>query len=126
MGLDFKIVVCDDEAYFRDRIKELLQKYFKENGRSVSIDLYDSGSSFCSDPDNFKAYDVVFLDIGMDAILRKRRKNGVKMEFPFVGGKRQVLLEDIIYIESRSHQLWFAKQERVVPEHFHLLRQQPC
>lgn len=75
---------------------------------------------------DFKAYDVVFLDIGMDAILRKRRKNGVKMEFPFVGGKRQVLLEDIIYIESRSPQLWFAKQERVVPEHFHLLRQQPC
>ena len=35
MGLDFKIAVCDDEAYFRDRIKELLQKYFKENGRSV-------------------------------------------------------------------------------------------
>ena len=90
--MDFKIAVCDDEAYFRDRIKELLQKYFKENGRSVSINLYDSGSSFCSDPDNFKAYD------GMDAILRKRRKNGVKMEFPFVGGKRQVLLEDIIYI----------------------------
>lgn len=108
--MDFKIAVCDDEAYFRDRIKELLQKYFKENERSVSIDLYDSGSSFCSDPDNFKAYDVVFLDIGMDAILRKRRKNGVKMEFPFVGGKRQVLLEDIIYIESRSHQLWFERK----------------
>lgn len=108
--MDFKIAVCDDEDYFRDRIKELLQKYFKENGRSVSIDLYDSGSSFCSDPDNFKAYDVVFLDIGMDAILRKRRKNGVKMEFPFVGGKRQVLLEDIIYIESRSHQLWFERK----------------
>jgi len=49
---------------------------------------------------DFKAYDVVFLDIGIDAILRKRRKNGVKMEFPFVGGKRQVLLEDIIYIEA--------------------------
>lgn len=108
--MDFEIAVCDDEDYFRDRIKELLQKYFKENERSVSIDLYDSGSSFCSDPDNFKAYDVVFLDIGMDAILRKRRKNGVKMEFPFVGGKRQVLLEDIIYIESRSHQLWFERK----------------
>ena len=32
------------------------------------------------------------------------------MEFPFVGGKRQVLLEDIIYIESRSHQLWFERK----------------
>lgn len=28
MSLDFKIAVCDDEAYFWDRIKELLQKYF--------------------------------------------------------------------------------------------------
>lgn len=61
--MDFKIAVCDDEAYFRDRIKELLQKYFAEKGLSVSIDLYESGASFCSDPDNFKAYDVVFLDI---------------------------------------------------------------
>lgn len=52
---------------------------------------------------DFKAYDVVFLDIGMDAILRKRRKNGVKMEFPFVGGKRQVLLEDIIYIHIYTY-----------------------
>ena len=164
--MDFKIAVCDDEAYFRDRIKELLQKYFAEKGLSVSIDLYDSGASFCSDPDNFKAYDVVFLDIEMremngmetayaireqnenvdivfitvmldyaaegyrvdavryiikddmeqllpeclDAILRKRRKNRVEMEFPFVGGKRLVLLEDIIYIESRSHQLWFERK----------------
>lgn len=112
--MDFKIAVCDDEAYFRDRIKELLQKYFAEKGLSVLIDLYDSGSSFCSDPDNFKAYDVMLdyaaegyrvdavryiikddmeqlLPECMDAILRKRRKNRGEMEFPFVGGKRLVL-----------------------------------
>lgn len=73
--MDFKIAVCDDEAYFRDRIKELLQKYFAEKGLSVSIDLYDSGASFCSDPDNFKAYDVVFLDIEM------REMNGMETAY---------------------------------------------
>lgn len=65
MSFDVKIAVCDDEVYFQDRIKELLQKYFKENGLAVSIDLYESGAAFCSNPDNFKAYDVVFLDIEM-------------------------------------------------------------
>ena len=47
--MDFKIAVCDDEAYFRDRIKELLQKYFAEKGLSVSIDWMkqDNGSIFC-------------------------------------------------------------------------------
>ena len=165
MSLDVKIAVCDDEVYFQDRIKELLQKYFKENGLAVSIDLYESGAAFCSNPDNFKAYDVVFLDIEMgemngmetayaireqnedvdivfvtvmldyategyrvdavryiikddleqllpeckDTILQKRRKTTAKMEFPFVGGKRLVPLEDILYIESRSHQLWFER-----------------
>lgn len=44
MSLDVKIAVCDDEVYFQDRIKELLQKYFKENGLAVSIDLYESGA----------------------------------------------------------------------------------
>lgn len=45
----------------------------------------------------------------MDTILQKRRKTTAKMEFPFVGGKRLVPLEDILYIESRSHQLWFER-----------------
>lgn len=163
--MDFKIAVCDDEVYFRDRIKELLQKYFTEKGLAVLIDLYESGTAFCSDQNNFKAYDVVFLDIEMgemngmetayaireqnedidivfvtvmldyaaegyrvdavryiikddmeqllpecmDAVLQKRKKNTAEMEFPFVGGKRLVSLEDIIYIESRSHQLWFER-----------------
>ena len=89
MSLDFKIAVCDDEAYFQDRIKELLQKYFKENRRSLSIELFDSGSCFFSDPDNFKAYDVVFLDIEM------REMNGMETAYAIREQNENV---DIVFI----------------------------
>lgn len=41
-------------------------------------------------------------------ILKKRKNRGQKMEFPFVGGSRQVLLGEILYIESKSHKLQFV------------------
>lgn len=41
-------------------------------------------------------------------ILRKRKFSGQKMEFSFVGGKRAVFLNDILYIESKSHKLQFT------------------
>lgn len=40
-------------------------------------------------------------------ILKRRRYRGHKMEFSFVGGKRTVFLDDILYIESQSHKLQF-------------------
>lgn len=43
-------------------------------------------------------------------ILKKRKCSGHKMEFPFVGGKRTVLLNDILYIESKSHKLQFTRK----------------
>lgn len=43
----------------------------------------------------------------MDTILQKKQEK--KMEFPFVGGKRKVLLKEILFIESKSHQLWFER-----------------
>lgn len=43
----------------------------------------------------------------MDTILQKKQEK--EMEFPFVGGKRKVLLKEILFIESKSHQLWFER-----------------
>lgn len=43
----------------------------------------------------------------MDTILQKKQER--EMEFPFVGGKRKVLLKEILFIESKSHQLWFER-----------------
>lgn len=43
-------------------------------------------------------------------IIKKRKCNGYKMEFPFVGGNRSILLNDILYIESKSHKLQFTRK----------------
>lgn len=47
-------------------------------------------------------------------ILKKRRCSGHKMEFSFVGGKRTVLVDDILYIESQSHKLRFKKKGEIL------------
>lgn len=47
-------------------------------------------------------------------ILKKRKFSGHKMEFPFVGGKRTILLNDILYIESKSHKLQFTRKGGVL------------
>ncbi len=47
-------------------------------------------------------------------ILKRRRYSRHKMEFSFVGGKRMVLLDDILYIESLSHKLQFKTREEIL------------
>lgn len=45
----------------------------------------------------------------IDCLVEKRKSRKQEMEFPFVGGKRKILLKEILYIESKSHQLWFER-----------------
>lgn len=163
MDLKLRVAICDDEKYFREEIKRLVEQYLKEKKIIFCIDLFTSGLEFCSDDNNLQQYDIIFLDIGMkemngmetayaireknqnvdivfitimmdyalegyrvdavryilkddlesllpecmDTILQKKQEK--EMEFPFVGGKRKVLLKEILFIESKSHQLWFER-----------------
>ena len=43
----------------------------------------------------------------LESVLQRMREKVVKMKFPFVGGERNIILANILYIESRSHQLHF-------------------
>lgn len=43
-------------------------------------------------------------------IIKRRKFSSYSMEFPFVGGKRSVLLEDLLYIESQCHTLQFIRK----------------
>lgn len=45
----------------------------------------------------------------MDTILEKRGKKKQEMEFSFVGGRRKIMLNGILFIESKSHKLWFER-----------------
>ncbi len=44
----------------------------------------------------------------LDAVLQSRRERAVTMKFGFVGGERNIMLKDFLYIENRSHQLRFV------------------
>lgn len=44
----------------------------------------------------------------LNSVLQSKREEVVKMKFHFVGGERNIILSDILYIESSSHQLRFV------------------
>lgn len=46
----------------------------------------------------------------LKGMLKERKYFGQKMEFPFIGGNRKILLKDLLYIESSSHKLKFVRE----------------
>jgi DNA-binding LytR/AlgR family response regulator len=59
------IAVCDDEEYYREKIKHLLNKYFHKYQIDFSIDVFSSGEEFYEQAVGMTKYDIVFLDINM-------------------------------------------------------------
>lgn len=62
----FHIAICDDEAYFRNREKKLIEQYMGKRGYDCLIDLYASGKKLLERTDTDMPYDVIFLDISME------------------------------------------------------------
>ena len=61
-----RIAVCDDEEYFREWIREMLQQYIKENGVYYEIDTFQSGKELLKLGIELNQYQIIFLDINMD------------------------------------------------------------
>lgn len=62
----FHIAICDDEAYFRNQEKKLIEQYMGKRGYECLIDLYASGKKLLERTDTDMPYDVIFLDISME------------------------------------------------------------
>lgn len=62
------IAIVDDEDYFREDLKELVQSYMIERGYSLQIDTFHSGEEFISLGIGVLKYNIVFLDINMDKV----------------------------------------------------------
>ena len=163
MHKDFTIAVCDDEEYYRERIKDLIEKHLTQREVSVKIDLFKNGKDFCKREINYQKYDVIFLDINMkgksgmeiardirnknrfveivfitvmweyvfagydikafryimkkdmedvlqdclDALIRERKYKNQQMKFKFTDGMRVINLDELLYIESKLHKLYF-------------------
>lgn len=79
----FRIAVCDDEEYFRNREKKLIEQYMGKRKYDCRIDLYASGEKLLERTDTDMPYDVIFLDISMEEMdgiqtaerIRKLSKN---------------------------------------------------
>lgn len=64
----FKIAICDDERYYRDKIYQLVTLYLRKHQLEASIDTFLSGKIFLELTDNLVKYDIVFMDISMEEI----------------------------------------------------------
>lgn len=62
----FHMAICDDEAYFRNREKKLIEQYMEKRGYDCLIDLYSSGKQLLERTAMDMPYDVIFLDISME------------------------------------------------------------
>ncbi len=74
----FHIAVCDDEAYFRNRERELIEQYMDSRGFSCTIDLYASGKELLDRADAALPYDAVFLDISMEEVDGIQTAEGIR------------------------------------------------
>lgn len=61
-----QIAVCDDEPFYKNKIKELLEAYLNPRKLSYSISLFDSGAELLAGRENAEKYDVAFIDINME------------------------------------------------------------
>lgn len=60
-----QIAICDDERYYRKKIKELVQQYLEIRGLPYMVSLFSSGEEFLEQRENAVKYDIVFMDINM-------------------------------------------------------------
>ncbi len=63
-----QIAICDDEHFYREKIKHLLEQYFEGHSLAYTIQTFMSGKEFLSTCENNVKYDIVFLDINMEQI----------------------------------------------------------
>ena len=63
-----RLAICDDEPYYLEKIKALLEKYLDARRIPYEISLFPSGKAFLEEGENRVKYDVVFLDINMEEV----------------------------------------------------------
>ena len=63
-----QIAICDDEKFYREKLKALLEKYLKKHNMPYSLHTFLSGEKFLEQCENSVKFDIVFLDISMERI----------------------------------------------------------
>ena len=63
-----KIAVCDDERFYRLRIKKLIADYFERKDIPCDIDIFCTGSDLVQSTEGIQKYNIIFLDINMEGM----------------------------------------------------------
>jgi len=63
-----QIAICDDEPFYREKIQSLVAEYLDHRSLTCEFHLFTSGRDFLSQNENNVKYDIVFMDISMDAL----------------------------------------------------------
>ena len=63
-----QIAICDDEQFYREKIKYLLEEYLQAKGMLYTLHLFLSGEDFLEQCENNVRFDIVFLDISMEEV----------------------------------------------------------
>ena len=63
-----QIAICDDEQFYREKIQALVRKYLDNHDLTYEFHLFSSGKDFLNQAENSVKFDIVFMDISMDAM----------------------------------------------------------
>ena len=63
-----QIAICDDEQFYREKIKYLVEEYLQAKGMLYTLHLFLSGEDFLEQCENNVRFDIVFLDISMEEV----------------------------------------------------------
>lgn len=171
-----RIAVCDDEEYFRKRMKQIISEYMTVRNYDYAISCFESGESFLESGSQKFDYNIVFLDVNMkemdgietarairklspdtyiifvtayityaldgykvsairyllkeddnlemamqecfDTIIEKMNYKEVRRTFEFQNGKKDLIVDKILYVESRLHKVIFFVMDNGVAEYY--------
>lgn len=63
-----RIAICDDEQFYREKIRMLLERYFEKSDLQYELAAFASGEDFLKACENRVKYDIVFMDISMEEL----------------------------------------------------------
>lgn len=63
-----RIAICDDEQFYREKIRMLLERYFEKSDLQYELAAFASGEDFLKARENRVKYDIVFMDISMEEL----------------------------------------------------------
>lgn len=92
------IAICDDDPYYREKEKRIVNDYLFKLNNQYEIHLYNDGKQILNDFYNGMHYDICFFDVsmkdidGMQAAL-KMRKDGCGAVFAFITAYMTYALE---------------------------------